>query len=697
MTQLEVLAHERPVPRSTAPAVVFDHTSEVGDLWHILLRQHRMIAAITLALVFAAGLYCLVIPSLYTATSQILVDPRERQIVANDPNPSALAPDGGIAQVESQTRVIESSSVLLRAIAAVDLVHDPEFGADHSGLMSRLRALLGFGSPPAVGADAQDETLRALKKRLAVKRADKVFVIDIVVTAQSGAKAARLANAIADAYLADQSEARADAARRDSDALTARLAQLRQRVNEAEQKVESYKADKDIVDASGRLIDEQQLTDVNAQLAVAQTRVTELKARVDQIDRMRKGSVSVDSIAEAIQSPVISRLRQQYAELVAREADLRTQFGDRHPALIAVQAQLHNVGQLIAAELDRIGRSAHADYDRARDGLRMLKANVDVLKQTSLSTGEASIKLRELQREAEASRAVYASFLGRSQETREQATIDLTNARVITRAAAPPEKSWPPTLYLLLGALVSGLTVGSGTALTREYLAPTVLTREQLQHLCDGAPCIGQLTIAAESGWLQLAGRIPSLATDDAVAQAMSRLFDLSRPRRDLRTILVVSGLRDEATTARALTLLAHAASAQGLQVLIVDMRVATDAPAPARTADGSLTLGQLMMADVDSEVFRLGLPPGVLGTSRHESTIAFQRLLADALHSFDLVFVHGGTVGSNVRFGSIAPLVGEVVLMARLGVTRQSDLVDTVEATSQAGIPVSATLLLDG
>ncbi len=700
-TQLEALDEERRrsvLPRDRS-AAAWDHSSDVGDLWRILLRQYFMIGTVTLTLAALAILYCFFTSPLYTATSQVLVDPRQHQIVANDPNASALAPDGGIAQVESQTQVIESSSVLLRVIAALDLVHDPEFGPNPNGLTARLRAVLGrfgLGGAAPSEAAAAEETLNALKKRLAIRRADKVFVIDIVATAQTGDKAARIANAVADAYLADQTQARADAARRDSEALTARLAELRRRVNEAEEKVETYKADKDIIDSSGRLVDEQQLTDVNAQLALAQTRVSELKARVDQIEQARRAGLDSDSTAEAIQSAVVTRLRQQYAELVARAADLRTQMGDRHPALIAVEAQLRNVAQLIRAELDRIARAARADYDRARDNLRLLQADVGKLKQTTVTTDQASIKLHELEREAEASRAVYAAFLGRAQEIREQAAVDTTNARIITRAAAPLDKSWPPTLYFLVGALVTGLAIGSGVALTREYLVPTVLRREQVQHLTGEAPCLGQLAIAAPVGWL--ARKPPSAPTRDTAAlQVVGRLYDLGSPRGELRAVLVLSPPTEEKQAAKAVTALAHAAAAEGLQVLILEMTKDTDAPAPPRAADGMLTVGGVMLADAHSDVFRLGLTPDRLEASGRESTATLKRLLRDALGSFDLVFVHGGASASNVRFGVLASLFDAVLLVVRLGQTRQSDVVEAVEGAALAGIPVSASLLLDG
>ncbi|PJI53033.1 lipopolysaccharide biosynthesis protein, partial [Methylobacterium radiotolerans] len=114
---------ERPGPNRP------DTTAELGDLWRILWRRKRLVFGTALLLGLLALAYALITPSLYTATAQILIDPRDRQVVSNDVNPAGLSPDGGIAQVESQVKVIESDAVLGRAVDQVGLATTPGFGA----------------------------------------------------------------------------------------------------------------------------------------------------------------------------------------------------------------------------------------------------------------------------------------------------------------------------------------------------------------------------------------------------------------------------------------------------------------------------------------------------------------------------------------------------------------------------------------
>lgn len=423
-----------------------DGTVAPSELWAILRHRAWLILGCALGLGLAALAYSLITPSLYTATAEILIDPRDKQVLSGDVNPSAVSPDGGIAQAESQASVIGSSGVLLRAIAATNLTADPEFNPP-AGLSDRIGELIGREPRLETAAAQEERTLRALKRRLSVKRADKVFVIAVTVTAKSATKAAQLANAIADAYLTDQADARAKSARDASDALSTRLDDLRRTVQAAENRVEQYRAEHHLLSANGVLVSDQQLSEMNNQLSAAQNTSAQAKVRLQQIERLQRAGLGTDGTADALASTVITQLRAKESELVQRNAELRMTAGPRHPDSIAVASQLRDVRQLIVSELDRLVRSTKADQERAQEQERAALARLEQSKRLAESNDQVSVRLRELQREAESNRTVYASFLLRAQETREQAVVNTTNARVIARAMPPVERSWPPLLF----------------------------------------------------------------------------------------------------------------------------------------------------------------------------------------------------------------------------------------------------------
>src|SRR3954451_8982007 len=106
-----------PPPAASYPS----STVERGDLKRIWVRRRFLILATAALLTLAALLYGLFTPALYSSAAEIIVDPQDLQGVTNDVNPSRVPPDGVITMVESQVAVVQSSGVLLRAIAATNL------------------------------------------------------------------------------------------------------------------------------------------------------------------------------------------------------------------------------------------------------------------------------------------------------------------------------------------------------------------------------------------------------------------------------------------------------------------------------------------------------------------------------------------------------------------------------------------------
>ncbi|KST57132.1 lipopolysaccharide biosynthesis protein [Methylobacterium sp. GXS13] len=667
-----------------------DTTAEFGDLWRILWRRKRTVLGTALVLGLLVLAYALITPSLYTATAQILIDPRDRQVVLNDVNPGALSPDGGIAQVESQVKVIESDAVLGRAVTQAGLESEPGFGVAQQGLISRTVASLRemvLGPKAERPVDPRGRALDQLRRKLAVKRADKVFVIDVVVTTVDPDLSARIVNAIANAYLADQTEARSDAAKRASGDLRGRLDELRNAVNAADKKLEDYKARNGLIASSGRLVNEQQLTDSNARLVAARGRTAEAKARLQGIKDARGQAIGSGAMPEAVQSSAVDRLRGQYAELAAKEADLRTNLGERHPYIAAVRTQMQDVRRLIDAELNRIAGAAETEYQRALANEKSIAADLEKLQRQSAVTAQSSVQLRELEREVEAARTVYNTFLVRTREIKEQSAIDSSNARIITSARPPQDASWPPRLILVAAALAGGLGLGAGLALTREYLEPTVLSPRQLERLSN-APVVAVIP-----------GLQPGGANTAAASFTLDHLATAAGTRGRSLALLVTSG-EAEATERRAvIALLASVAVGRGDRVLLVDADLRADGAGTAGLLDvlrGEQSLNAVTQIDAKTGARRIGLGDTQKPIRDALVPANIERFLAGVKGRFELVIVDGGVLSENLRLGPIAAAADRLLLVVCNGATRQRDLIDLVDTSEALGRPVSGSLLLD-
>ncbi len=402
----------------------------------------------------------------YTSSIQVLIDPNDLKSVKDEVIERQNQADAGVSLAESQTRVIQSDSVLRRVIEKLGLNKDEEFIKPDSAnpIVGLLKHALGMVPPPA-SRNPTNIALDTLRTKLTVRRPERTFVIDVSVQSQDPQKAADIANGIGEAYFAEEAAARTDAARRVSDSLGAQLSRLRQDVEEAEGKVVRYRETNRLTTSSGRLLSDQQLGDLNQQLVSTSIRTAEAKARHEQARMMKAGDAST-ALPEMLQSLEMQALRQQYATLSRNTAELATRLGARHPAMAEQYAQQNDLQRLIQREKERIIETTKKDYDRAAASEAAIRHNLEQVKSEMSANDRANVGLRELERAVEARRNVYESYLRRSREVDEQKTVNSTNVRIISAATPARLRSWPPSPKIVLPvSLLLGLLLGAGIAL----------------------------------------------------------------------------------------------------------------------------------------------------------------------------------------------------------------------------------------
>lgn len=444
--------------------------ADLREFFGILARHRFFIGCMAAGALGLAAAYLLIVAgTAYTATVSILIDARGRGPIGTEQQPSASAtPDATL--VESQVKLIASDTVLRRVAQSERLAEDPEFLSSQPGLRTRLFSLLGVGSAaPAGGEDKLSRATAALSRALTVKRSERTYVMDVDLSSANPVKAARLANLVAEAYIADQRDARSQISRQDSKWLNQRLVELQAKLQEAENKVQEYRVKNRITDAVGKNVREQELSDLTNELGRARSRTIEAKAKLDQVQRLAASGRLPDGTTDALKSPVLEKLRTQYADIARQEAHYRTTLGDRHPAMLEVQSQLRDSRRLIAAELKRVADSAGNEYQQARAAETATGLRTETARLSTDSKNGNMVELRELDRELEAHRTAYEKFL-KARESMADDSGDGLLARIIAPAVPPLAPSSPKSAAILFISLLSGLSLGIGTALLREYL-----------------------------------------------------------------------------------------------------------------------------------------------------------------------------------------------------------------------------------
>ncbi|MEA2865673.1 MAG: polysaccharide biosynthesis transport protein [Bradyrhizobium sp.] len=473
-----MLVYEQPINQTKSDAAPQAPRMSAGFSVQELVRLlwQRRVAIVAAALICACAAVAIgkSLSPKYTATAQLYVDPRELQLVDRELTPRAQDVSGLAMVVESQARLITSNSVLLQVIQNAHLDKDPEFGGASRSMMASLLGLFGIENQTAGETKlGQTAALEALNRHIIVKKTDRSFIVDIDVWSYDPAKAAMLANVLSNAYLTESRSSQATAARRATTDLSGRLKELKERLRNAENVLATYKAQNNFVGTQDTLISDQQLSASNQRLAAAHALTLDAQAKYDQIEASRRASTDSGAIPEALQSATIANLRAQYAEARKRYAELTGELGPLHPSLRQMEKQVEDLRRTINEEVDRFAGSAKNDLTRARDYEASLNKALEAQKRQSVQMSQASVRLRELERDVEASRDVYQSFLKRSRETEEQESLNTSSARIIGEATVPQRRTFPPAMSLLtMIGLMFGALAAAAWAVTADRLSP---------------------------------------------------------------------------------------------------------------------------------------------------------------------------------------------------------------------------------
>ncbi len=691
-----MLAYDQPINRPEPDAGQKPRRAPAGfnvlQLTQLLWRRKTAIAVAGLICACAAVVIGKSLTPRYSATAQLYVDPRELQLVDRELTPRSQDLSGLAMVVESQARLITSNNVLLQVIQNAHLDKDPEFGGGSNGLMAALQGLFGFEVRPAGEPKlGQMAALEALNRHINVKKTDRTFIVDIEVWSHDPAKAAMLANAISSAYLAESKNSQATAARRATSDLSGRLKELQERLRTAENALAVYKAQNNFVGTQDTLISDQQLSASNQRLAAARALTLDAQAKYDQIEASRRASSDAGAIPEALQSPTIANLRAQYAEARRRYAELTSELGPLHPSLRQMEKQVEDLRRTVNEEVERFAQSAKNDLTRARDYEASLNKALEAQKRQSVQLSQASVRLRELERDVEASRDVYQSFLKRSRETEEQESLNTSNARIIGEATVPQRRAFPPaTSVLAIVGLVLGALAAAAWFVAAEQLsldtsenrpkAPALpemkrdapppeplpenqprqpatvtaiekpgiarLQESDVMRTLGGILATGGIPDVTRIGWPTLRSGFPLATFLNATREMRETLA--KRSAANVVPVLGVIGAGDSQDRAIAALNFALAAARDGAKVLLIDTDHATHALSNKIAGPGKREVSRLGWLSIGTKASRaiktangISILPSI-GATRTSDAIRKAIAQARSAGGYDLVIMDG-------------------------------------------------------
>ncbi|HEY6834405.1 MAG TPA: exopolysaccharide transport family protein [Pseudolabrys sp.] len=692
----------KSVVAAPPPAVASYSASGEPDLrglGRVLWQKKIAILTITLVAAVAAFVVVNAITPRYRSESRLLLEARENIFLRAEADKSADRSTIDPEAVTSQAQLVLSRDLAREVITKENLTENPEFDSG-AGALRVILGLIGIGRDPTA-MTKEERTLEAYYERLNVSAIDKSRVISIDFSSASPELAARVANSVAETYLSLQQSAKLDQTRAAGNWLGGEIEKMRQRVADAEAKVEDYRSKSNLyVGSNNTSLPSQQLTEINSQISVARGQKADLEARAKQLRDLIRSGNPIES-SDIANSESMRRLIEQRIALRSQLAEQSTTLMDQHPRIKELKAQIGEVDRQIRTEGERLARQLDNDAKLAGDKLVSLTASLDQVKRLASQSNEQDVQLRAFEREAKTQRDLLESYLAKYREASARDSINAAppEARIISRASPAIKPAYPKKLPTVLIAAFAAFALSSGFIVTGALLAPGAVpppgysayayapaayTAPGYEQPIMAAPVVAPPVMPPTPSMAP--PPMPRVASPPLMPSMMGGLAPVPLPvssvdqiARSLRQggdtgrrVTIVGTARNVGTTYAAITL--ARALVKESNVVLVDLAfdapnlsvISTDpnAPGVAELVRGAASFGDIITRDQFSNVHLIAT--GNIGTEG--PTLAASPMLATVIEalvrSYDHVVIDVGSA-ADIAVERFAPLAQRAVLVA--------------------------------
>jgi len=715
--------------------------ADLRSLLGVLLRHWKLICVVPLMATIGTYIVLGCVPPRYKSTAEILVvNPKVQS--ETTVRPTVGAPDA--AAMSTEIALIQSKSLALRVAKELELDKQPEFLQDGAipqlleklGLSELLKSLglslqegSDAGGQPHVGPEprsaagdapgleqpsaALDAAAEELRQRVQVERLGPSYVLSISITTHDPALSQRIVDCIARTFFAEELEARSDARGRATGWLKKWVFELRDSLSETEGEIERIKAESGLSDIGlngvglSVNVTEQQMSELNKQLADARVEVVGTKLRLEQARHLFESGGDIRAIPDVMASQSIAHLRQQQTVLELREQELRTKFGDRQPEVVAVAAQLASLRQQMRNEAQHIITNLQSAYDLALKRQHTLDGTLRNLATSGTDNSSAYVKLRALQPVADAKRKLFQQALGDLDELSRRAAADDQGGRVIAPASRPrpPDPLRRAMIYAIVAVLATGL--GGVIAFIAEYLQSGFTTHSMIERTL-GYPVLGMIPVlrrrfrSTSSNFLvetMMRDGNSLLSTSVETARIVLRFSNaVTAPK----VILLTSAIPGEGKSAVA-RLLATSSALSGRRTAVVDCdlhygslsrQFGRKRSGLAQVLKGETDIASVTVQDPATGLFVI--PAGIVAKSPADllSSQPMMDLIAQLRLQYDYVVMDASPLLPVVDALALAALADKIVLIVEWGRTSRALVSEALKTLSVAGYSIGGIVL---
>lgn len=488
-----------------------DDEIDLLKLWNSLWRRKWSILSLVLAVMMVAALAVLVVTPIYRAAATLLIEQKAAKVVSIE---QVYGLDGmGNEYLQTQFELLKSRALAERVVRQLNLTTHPEFDPRQQPEplidLSWLRSALNFHKvvPVTLPGDLEDEAalseaeifdevVKQFMKVTSVSQQGKSQLVTISVEMADPRTAALAANALANGFIESQLEATMEMSATATNWMNSRLGELRARLKEAEDRLQSFREAENLVDIDGvSTIVAGELSLTADRMIDARRQRAEAESQYRQVQAMRSGGWErLATIPAVLGHPLIQQFKADEAKAKAKVEELSRRYGARHPAMEGARSELNAASASLRGQVEQIVAGIERNYQLAVANENSLRSSFNANKAQIQQISAKEFRLRELQREVEANRALYDTFMTRLKETSATADLDTANARIVDPAVVPSEPVKPKKTLVVLIAGLLALFAGVGLTLLLDALNNTFKSTEEIEGKLN-IPVLGILPL----------------------------------------------------------------------------------------------------------------------------------------------------------------------------------------------------------
>jgi capsular exopolysaccharide synthesis family protein len=471
----------RPFILSTANNQLVDSVTgtpgpQIWEYVRVLWKRKWLVLMVAVIGAGSAYAWTLRQPRIYEADGTLVYDPNPTKPLGRDVEDVAtpmLSWDSR-EYFATQNKIITSRTVAERVVRKLSLHENPDFWNVPAAERAHWK--------PASISDAA-QRLRAAT-RVAPERDTRI--VHVMVKDRSPERAMLLANTIADSYIEKTMEDRLGATTGALEWLGKQLDSLKTQLEHSELALHEFSEQhtnlavsledqQNIVAANIQQLS-RSLIDIKTKRIELGSRVAELKAaNVEDPLRVYAGIITTN--------PAVTQLRERYRQLITEREALAVHYGDEHPKIIAITAQIATLKLELRAEVDGLIAAAQSDLNEVQQTEKGMEAALDQANRVGLELNLQEISHRSLMRERDNTSKLYGTLLERTAQTDLTRALQVAYVRVVDQALTPREQISPRVNVAVAVGTVLGLLLGIAIAITLDQLDRVIRTGDEAEAL----------------------------------------------------------------------------------------------------------------------------------------------------------------------------------------------------------------------